>query len=155
MTNPATIENTVKPASAVHAMQMELRAQIARKGSTLSALERALDLSRGYLSQVLKGKIDLKVELIFAILEELRVEPADFFSAVLASDIWRGQFDAMVARHDAIARAGASGGQVREADSDYTPARKSDERDVQDSLKELFERIAKLEAMAAAKSRVS
>jgi len=157
MTKPGTISSTVKPASAVHAIQRELRAQVARKGSSLSALERALGLSRGYVSQVLNGKIDLKVELVFAVLEELGVEPADFFSAVLVTDLWRGQFDALVARQRAIASARASDGQVREAEAEY-PQREDAEhsrRDVQESLAELFERIAKLEAMADVKGNMS
>lgn len=73
----------ISPRELLFQAQKELKAEIARNGSSMAALERALDLGSGYLSQVLKGKIDLKLELVFQILQLLRSDPRTYFARVI------------------------------------------------------------------------
>jgi len=46
---------------------------------TASTLERALGMSKGYVSQVLQGRIELKVAHLEVILDRIGFEPQEFF----------------------------------------------------------------------------
>ncbi len=51
-------------------------------GLTRKDLEQRLDAGPGYVSQVLTGRIELKLRHILAVLRALDVEPAIFFQAL-------------------------------------------------------------------------
>lgn len=57
-----------------------MRVLIQLSDVTQRQLERRLGFSRGYLSQLLSGAIDIKLWQVLAILTELELEPADLFS---------------------------------------------------------------------------
>ena len=59
-----------------------LRWRIQCSPLTQRTLERQLSFSKGYLSQVLRGHVDLKIDHLLALLEALEVEPRDFFAEV-------------------------------------------------------------------------
>jgi transcriptional regulator with XRE-family HTH domain len=59
-----------------------LRWRIQCSPLTQRALERQLGFSKGYLSQVLRGHVDLKLDHLFSLLEALEVAPGEFFAAV-------------------------------------------------------------------------
>jgi transcriptional regulator with XRE-family HTH domain len=59
-----------------------LRWRIQLSPLTQRALERRLGFSKGYLSQVLRGHVDLKMNHLFSLLEALEVAPGEFFAAV-------------------------------------------------------------------------
>ena len=70
------------PAAAQEAMQKvldRLRWRIQCSPLTQRTLERQLSFSKGYLSQVLRGHVDLKINHLLALLEALEVGPRDFF----------------------------------------------------------------------------
>lgn len=52
-------------------------------GLSARELERRLDLSPGYLSRLLAGKVELKVDHVCAIAQAMGVEPADIFHLAL------------------------------------------------------------------------
>lgn len=56
-----------------------LRKSISTFGFTLKEVERRLELSRGYLSRLFGGEIDLKVDHVVQIAEVLGVEPEEIF----------------------------------------------------------------------------
>ena len=53
------------------------------RGSPLrqAQVDRAIGVRPGYLSQVLIGRLDLKLKVLFAVLEVLELPPEDFFGA--------------------------------------------------------------------------
>ena len=102
--------------SLVHSTQRELRAEIARRGSTMAAMERALDLGSGYMSQVLSGKIDLKLLLVFQILDELGSDYAKFFGAILGQKVTGEQLRYLAARRNALAGGAATNRPADELD---------------------------------------
>lgn len=57
-----------------------LRWRIQCSPLTQRALERNLGFSKGYLSQVLRGHVDLKLNHLLSLLEALEVDPGSFFS---------------------------------------------------------------------------
>lgn len=59
-----------------------LRWRIQLSPLTQRALERRLGFSKGYLSQVLRGHVDLKLNHLFSLLEALEVGPREFFAKV-------------------------------------------------------------------------
>lgn len=59
-----------------------LRWRIQCSSLTQRTLERQLGFSKGYLSQVLRGHVDLKINHLLSLLEALEVEVASFFSEV-------------------------------------------------------------------------
>ncbi len=77
---------TARPRGAVlessRALLLELQQRIRKSGFSQRDLERKRGFSKGYLSQVLKGKIDLKMEDLLALLATLGMSPGDFFAAV-------------------------------------------------------------------------
>lgn len=73
----------VSPRELLLQAQVELKAEIARRGSSMAAIERDLKLGSGYLSQVLKGTIALKLELVFRVLNALGSDPRTYFARVI------------------------------------------------------------------------
>ncbi len=59
---------------------------IAAKKIGIRELERRLDASKGTLNRLFSGKIALKLQTLFDILEVLEVAPNDFFPLVYAKD---------------------------------------------------------------------
>ncbi|HSL83312.1 MAG TPA: helix-turn-helix transcriptional regulator [Thermoanaerobaculia bacterium] len=57
----------------------ELRRAIALDGRSLNAVGRAAGFSQGYLSQLLRGRQDLKVQHVARVLAALDVRPGEFF----------------------------------------------------------------------------
>lgn len=49
---------------------------------TQQETERRAGMSRGYLSQILGGNVELKLQHLFRVLEALAIEPREFFSQV-------------------------------------------------------------------------
>lgn len=64
------------------AVVARLRWRIQCSSFTQRSLERRLGFSKGYLSQVLRGQVDLKITHLFAMLEVLGVDPGEFFAEV-------------------------------------------------------------------------
>lgn len=60
----------------------QLRWRIQCSSLTQRNLERQLGFSKGYLSQVLRGHVDLKLDHLLSLLEALELAPAAFFSEV-------------------------------------------------------------------------
>jgi len=55
---------------------------IRRRRTSQQVVERAMGLSKGYLSQLLNGNVDLRMKHIYQALDVLKLEPADFFLEV-------------------------------------------------------------------------
>lgn len=55
---------------------------VRRKGVTRRSIEEKMGVSRGYLSELLSGEIDLRLSQILMILEALEVHPRDFYRIV-------------------------------------------------------------------------
>lgn len=72
--NPAVDE-------AVERLRRALGRRIRDEGKSLRAVEDRLGVSRDYLSQLLRGSMDLKAKHLFAILEALEAEPGEFLLA--------------------------------------------------------------------------
>lgn len=68
-----------------------LKAWIAFSGETQQRIERRAGLSRGYLSQLLSGHVDVKYRQLLAVLAAMGLDPADFFGEVFPRPPSRGQ----------------------------------------------------------------
>lgn len=55
---------------------------VRRKGVTRRSIEEKMGVSRGYLSELLSGEIDLRLSQMLMILEALEVRPRDFYRIV-------------------------------------------------------------------------
>lgn len=64
-----------------------LRAEMARRHLTQRQVERQLGYGTGYLSQVLGGRLDLKMKVFLDLLEVLRISPVDFFAELDADEV--------------------------------------------------------------------
>jgi len=73
---------------ATQAVLARLRWRIQCSSLTQRGLERRLGFSKGYLSQVLRGHVDLKMNHLLALLEVLGVDPGDFFSEVSEDPVY-------------------------------------------------------------------
>jgi transcriptional regulator with XRE-family HTH domain len=91
---------------------------IRRRRTSQQVVERAMGLSKGYLSQLLNGNVDLRMKHIFHVLEVLKLEPADFFLEV----------------YDRRNASGSMGGLVSRAE-------------VKEDIEELKKRVARLERL--------
>jgi transcriptional regulator with XRE-family HTH domain len=67
-----------------------LRLWIQARRVTLQAVEKELGMGVGYLGQLLRGNLDLKVKHVLAVLEVIGVEPAEFFSSLYPPQAPRG-----------------------------------------------------------------
>lgn len=68
-----------KPDVETQRLSDALREAIRRKKISQREVERTLGQSKGYLSLLLHGNVDLKVKHVFAVLEVIGLEPEDFF----------------------------------------------------------------------------
>src|SRR5215208_3903616 len=68
----------------VDKLASHLRLYIQAKRVTLHAVESELGMGVGYLGQLLRGNLDLKVKHVLAVLEVIGVEPAEFFASLYA-----------------------------------------------------------------------
>ena len=66
----------------VDQLARHLRLWIQARRMTLQAVEGELGMGVGYLGQLLRGNLDLKVKHVLAVLEVIGVEPAEFFSSL-------------------------------------------------------------------------
>lgn len=64
-----------------------LETAIQVSGVSKRRLEEALGVSRGYMTQVLGGKIELKLKLIHRILAEIGLEPLAFFQMAYGAQV--------------------------------------------------------------------
>jgi transcriptional regulator with XRE-family HTH domain len=64
----------------VDALAQHLRLSIQARGLTLRWVERQLGMGEGYLGQLLRGNLDLKVKHVMAVLQVIGMEPEEFFS---------------------------------------------------------------------------
>lgn len=64
----------------LHELLTRLRLRIHYAPSTQREIEERAGFSKGYLSQILHGNIDLKLSHLLAVIDALEVEPADFFA---------------------------------------------------------------------------
>ena len=76
------------PLLATQAVLEKLRWRIQCSALTQRTLERRLGFSKGYLSQVLRGHVDLKINHLLALLEALAVDPGEFFSEVSEDPVY-------------------------------------------------------------------
>jgi transcriptional regulator with XRE-family HTH domain len=67
------------PEVEVRRLAEALRETIHKRKTSQRQVERALHQGKGYLSQLLNGKADLKLKQVFAVLGVLGVPPEDFF----------------------------------------------------------------------------
>lgn len=67
---------------AMRSVLERLRWRIQCSPLTQRALERNLGFSKGYLSQVLRGHVDLKFNHLLSLLEALGVDAGDFFAEI-------------------------------------------------------------------------
>ena len=65
-----------------HRIRERLRLLILRSPLTQRAVENRVGFSRGHLSQLLAGTLDLKYWHLLAILHAIEVEPSEFFAAL-------------------------------------------------------------------------
>ena len=63
-----------------------LRTAIQALGISIRELERRMGLSTGYLSRLLGGKVELRVDHVCAIARTLGLEPAEVFQAAFPRD---------------------------------------------------------------------
>lgn len=59
-----------------------LRATIEQQGMQMAEVSRTLQLLPNYVTQLLRGNLDLKLYQVLEILAVIGVEPADFFAAL-------------------------------------------------------------------------
>ncbi|MGH9362611.1 MAG: helix-turn-helix domain-containing protein [Thermoanaerobaculia bacterium] len=67
---------------AVERIRRALRRRIRDEGKSLREVEDRLGVGRDYLSQLLRGSMDLKAKHLFALFEVLEMEPGEFFLAL-------------------------------------------------------------------------
>src|SRR5262245_9811495 len=60
---------------------LTLRTAIQALGLSIREVERRMELSTGYLSRILGGKVELRVDHVCAIARTLGLEPAEIFQA--------------------------------------------------------------------------
>jgi len=59
-----------------------IRYELIRRKISQRELERRYDWGHGYLSNVLSGRLDLKVKTLFQVLEAFELSPSEFFEMV-------------------------------------------------------------------------
>ncbi|MGH9362610.1 MAG: helix-turn-helix domain-containing protein [Thermoanaerobaculia bacterium] len=63
-------------------LRRELRERIRDAGKSLREVETQLGMGTDYLSQLLRGSMDIKAKHVLALLELLEVDPGEFFLAL-------------------------------------------------------------------------
>jgi transcriptional regulator with XRE-family HTH domain len=66
----------------VQAVANYLRLCIQAERRTLRSIETELEMGEGYLGQLLRGAVDLKLKHVLGVLDVLGIDPLEFFSAV-------------------------------------------------------------------------
>ena len=66
----------------VQAVADHLRLCIQARRITLRSIERQLGLPQGYLGQLLRGNLDLKLKHLLAVLDAIGMEPLEFFASM-------------------------------------------------------------------------
>jgi transcriptional regulator with XRE-family HTH domain len=64
-------------------LRTRLRRQIQDSGLTQWQVEKTAGFSKGYLSQLLNGRVELKMRHVFAVLEVIEADPAQLFAETL------------------------------------------------------------------------
>ena len=64
------------------ALAAALRRAVADSGRSLREVEDAIGMGRDYLSQLLRGNVDLKVKQVYAVLGAIGLAPAAFFGTL-------------------------------------------------------------------------
>lgn len=84
-------------AADVNAVADHLRLCIQARRITLRAVERELGMGAGYLGQLLRGNLDLKLKHLMAVLRVIGMEPEEFFAS-----LYSGTFPVASARPAAM-----------------------------------------------------
>ena len=71
-----------EPRAKVDELAQHLHLCIQARRLTLRAVERQLGMGVGYLGQLLRGNVDLKVKHLLGVLEAIGMEPEEFFSSL-------------------------------------------------------------------------
>ncbi|MGH9362315.1 MAG: helix-turn-helix domain-containing protein [Thermoanaerobaculia bacterium] len=66
----------------VERLRRALQRRIRDEGNSFREVEDRLGVGRDYVSQLLRGSMDLKVKHLFALFEVLEMEPGEFFRAL-------------------------------------------------------------------------
>ena len=67
-----------------------IRFELLRRRISQRELERRFDWGHGYLSNVLAGRLDLKLKTLFQVLRAFEMEPEDFFHLVKKAEMVHG-----------------------------------------------------------------
>jgi|GEM_PF-5100993 len=59
-----------------------IRIEMIRRKISQRSLERRFDWGHGYLSNILSGRLDLKVKILYQILEAFEMSPSEFFRSL-------------------------------------------------------------------------
>jgi transcriptional regulator with XRE-family HTH domain len=65
-----------------------IRYELSRRRVTQRSLERRFGWTRGYLSAVLGRHLDLKLKVLFQLLEGFELSPAEFFAGIEERETW-------------------------------------------------------------------
>jgi len=65
-----------------------IRYELGRRRVTQRSLERRFGWTQGYLSAVLGRYLDLKLKVLFQVLEGLELSPAEFFAEIEEREAW-------------------------------------------------------------------
>ncbi len=79
---PPAMDTTEAAAAEIAKVSQALRERVRRQGLTLRDVEDRLDMARDYLSQLIRGTVDLKLKHVLAILDAISVRPEEFFAGV-------------------------------------------------------------------------
>lgn len=65
-----------------------IRYELSRRRVSQRSLERRFGWTRGYLSAVLWRRLDLKLKVLFQLLEGFELSPAEFFAEIEERETW-------------------------------------------------------------------
>jgi hypothetical protein len=71
----------------VSAVADHLRLCIQARRLTLRAVEKELDMGEGYLGQLLRSNVDLKMKHVIGVLRVIGMEPEEFFSSLYSGTL--------------------------------------------------------------------
>lgn len=81
----------------------ELRRIIKRSEHSQREVEERAGFSKGYLSQLLAGNLDLKIWHVLAILKAFEISPSEFFERIYPNKSRRAPMDEFTARSEVVA----------------------------------------------------